>query len=322
MLAGGPMTSAEQPLIVVFGFGAQGKAQAKNLRDAGRNVAVSVRPESPHREEILAEGFSLIHDAHEAAAQCDIAALMIPDSAQPAFLNDYLAKTLRKGTAVIFAHGFNIHYKKIIPRNDLDVILVAPLGHGGAVREEFSAGGGVACALAVHQDATGRAWTIAEDYARGISKTGPFIKSTFAEETESDLFAEQAVLCGGMNALIRAAFDTLVAKGINPQIAYTSCLKEVRALANLLYDHGIDGARARISDTARYGDLTRGPRIIDDRVRATMETIFQEIRSGAFAKEFSEDAAEGFPTLNGLLEKDREHLIEIIYADRSMDLKK
>jgi ketol-acid reductoisomerase len=305
------------PNIVVFGFGDQGSAQARNLRDSGRRVAVVLRPKSPHRRHVGAASLNLIQDLGQAASQADIASVLIPDSVQPTFWKEYLEPNLPRGAAVIFAHGFNIHFKFIEPRSDLDIILVAPLGQAGAVRHEFTKGRGVPCALAVHQDATGRAWDIAKYYAEGISPHGPTIKTTFTEETESDLFAEQAVLCGGLNALIRAAFDTLVEAGHNPELAYSSCLREVRALSHLLYEHGIAGARDHISDTARYGDVTRGPRIINGHVRSTLKEIFAEIRSGKFAKEFKEDIKAGHPTLEQRITEDRKHLIEQIHRNFS-----
>lgn len=301
------------PQIIVFGFGSQGSAQGRNLRDSGRRVAVALRPKSAHSRHAAAASMNVIRDCAQAAQQANIASILIPDSEQPRFWKECLEPNLPSGAAVVFAHGFNIHYGFIKPRPDIDVILVAPLGQAEAVRSEYTKGRGVPCALAVHQDATGRAWNIAEDYANGISPKGSVIKTTFAEETESDLFAEQAVLCGGLNQLIRAAFDTLVEAGHNPELAYSSCLREVRALANLLYKHGIDGVRERISDTARYGDVTRGPRIIDDHVRATLKDIFNEIRSGEFAREYNDEISAGYPRLNQRLQEDRNHLIERVH---------
>lgn len=306
--------AATDPYIVVFGFGSQGSVQSKNLRDSGCRVAVAIRPTSRRARHVSASGLSLMRDLDAGARQADIACILIPDSEQQALWRRHLDRNLRAGSAVVFAHGFNIHHRFISPRPDLDIILVAPLGQAEAVRSEYLKGSGVPCALAVHQDATGRAWNIAEYYARKISPHGALIRSTFAEETESDLFAEQAVLCGGLNQLIRAAFDTLVAAGHNPELAYFACLREVRALAKLLYKHGIDGARRRISDTARYGDVTRGPRIIDDHVRATLKAVFDEIRTGAFAREYDEEVRSGFARLNQRLDEDRGHLIEKVHA--------
>lgn len=312
MLAKATMSTVE-PHIVIFGFGSQGSAQARNLRDSGKRIAVALRPRSNHKRHATSASINLIQDLTQAAKQAEIASILLPDSAQPGFWKEYLEPNLPQGAAMVFAHGFNIHYGFINPRPDLDVILVAPLGQAEAVRHEYTKGRGVPCALAVHQDATGRAWDIAESYARGINQQAPLIRTTFAEETESDLFAEQAVLCGGLNALIRAAFDTLVEAGLNPELAYSSCLREVRALANLLYEHGIVGTREQISDTARFGDITRGPRIIDQHVRTTLKEIFQEIRSGEFAKEYSNEIKAGHPRLSGQLEKDKSHLIEKIH---------
>jgi len=302
------------PNIVIFGFGDQGNAQARNLRDSGRRVVVALRPKSPRKRQATTASLNLIQDFAQAAAQADIASILIPDSEQPNLWKEYLEPNLPPGAAIIFAHGFNIHFRFIESRPDLDVILVAPLGQAGAVRHEFTKGRGVPCALAVQQDASGRAWETAEYYARGISHNGTLIKTTFAEETESDLFAEQAVLCGGLNALIKAAFETLVEAGHNPELAYSSCLREVRALAHLLYERGIAGARNHISDTARYGDVTRGPRIIDNHVKKTLQEIFNEIRSGEFAREFKEEIERGHPTMEERIARDREHLIEQVHA--------
>lgn len=302
--------------IVVFGFGAQGSAQAQNLADSGLNVSVFLRPTSPRIERAKKAGLPLLMDLRQAAAKAEIAVILFSDGEQPALWKE-IETSLPKNAAVIFAHGFSIHYKQIIPRANLDIILVAPMAQGAMLRSDFIAGKGTPCLTAIGQDATGNAKMIALNYARAIAKEGPFIETTFGEETETDLFAEQAVLCGGLFALIRAAFDTLVLKGYNPDIAYHCCLKEVRALANLVYEHGVAGGRERISDTALYGDLTRGPRIIDDHVRDEMKKILEEIKSGEFKEELLKDRKNGNPLLRRLLEQDKNHLIEKIHRKYS-----
>ena len=298
--------------IVVFGFGAQGSAQAKNLADGRRNVSVFLREKSPRIEFVKKEGIHLITDIGQAAGDAEIAVILLPDGEQVAALKD-IESLFPKNAAVIFAHGFNIHYGLIAPRKDLDIILVGPMAQGEMLRRDFIAGKGTPCQIAIAQDATGRAKEIAFEYARSIARDGPFIETTFAEETEADLFSEQVVLCGGLFELMRAAFDTLIEAGYNPDIAYFCCVKEVRALANLAYEHGIAGARERISDTALFGDLTRGPRVIDGHVRTEMKKILDDIKSGRFKDDLSKDRKNENRLLRSLLERDKNHLIEKIH---------
>lgn len=306
--------------IVVFGFGAQGSAQARNLAGSGEKVSVFLRPDSPRIDQVKVSKIRLLNKINDAAKEAQVAAILFSDGSQPDLWRE-IEPNLPKNAAVIFAHGFNIHYGRIVARSDLDVILVAPMAQGEMLRSDFVAKKGTPCLIAISQDATGHAKEIALEYAQGIGLGGPFINTTFAEETETDLFAEQAVLCGGLSALIRSAFDTLVGSGYNPDIAYHCCLKEVRALANLVYDYGIAGARERISDTALYGDLTRGPRIIDDHVRGEMKKILDEIRSGEFKNELLSDRKNGNPLLRSRLEQDKEHLIEMIHLKYSKETK-
>lgn len=298
--------------IVVFGFGAQGSAQAKNLADGRRNVSVFLREKSLRTELVKKECIDLITDIRQAAAQAEVAVMLLPDGEQLTVWKD-IEPSFPENAAVIFAHGFNIHYGLIIPRKDLDVILVGPMAQGETLRRDFIAGKGTGCQIAIAQNATGRAKEIAFEYARSIARDGPFIQTSFKEETETDLFAEQAVLCGGLFELMRAAFDTLVEAGYDPDIAYFCCLKEVRALADLVYEHGISGARERISDTALYGDLTRGPRIIDEHVRDEMKKVLGEIKSGAFKDELTADRKNGNARLRRLLERDKDHPIDKIH---------
>jgi len=299
--------------VVIFGYGAQGSAQALNLRDSGRGVSVCLRQQSPRTADVREAGIPLISDPVEAAGRARTSAILLPDGIQSYFYKEFLEKNLPEGAAIIFAHGLSIHYKLITPRPDLDVLLVAPLGHAEAVRGNYLKGGGVPCVIAVAQDASGEALGRAHDYARGISKAGPFIDSTFAEEVETDLFAEQALLCGGLPELIRASFETLTKAGYNADIAYFSCLKELRPIVKILDRLCITGLRENISDTARFGAITRGPRIIDEHTRAGLEKILAEIRSGKFMKEFIAECSDDQKTSTLEMKNDRSHPIEKIH---------
>ena len=302
---------------MVFGYGSQGSAQAQNLRDSGRNVKVFLRPGSPRIQEVREAGIPITTDTSKATKQTSIAAILIPDGEQPKLYKEVLEPNLPPGAAIVFAHGFTVHYRKIVPRPDLDVLLVAPLGQGETVRSDFVKGSGVPCLVAVAQDATGRALVRGHEYAKAISKTGPFIDTTFAEEVETDLFAEQAVLCGGVPELIRAAFETLVGAGYNADVAYFSCLRELRAITHLLDRHSIAGMRKHISDTARFGAVTRGPRIIDDQTRQTLTGVLEEIRSGAFSRELDEERKRGYPIVRSRIERERKHQLERIHRRHS-----
>ena len=304
---------------VIMGFGAQGSAQAQNLRDGGAQISVNLRPDSPRIREAEEAGLSVITDAAEAARSADTAVVLLPDSEQPAFYREVLGPNLRAGTAMVFAHGFSIHYGRITPRSDLDVLLAAPLAHGDTLRRDYVERGAVPCVTAVAQDATGQASERIREYAARICGRGPFIESSFSEEVETDLFAEQAVLCGGMPELVRAAFDTLAAAGYDERIAYVSCLRELRAIVELMWRDAIAGMRSRISDTARYGAITRGPRIINDSVRQELARILDEIRSGAFAKELAREQEEGFPRLKEMVDADEGHPIEGIHRSFGAD---
>ncbi len=299
--------------VTIFGFGAQGKAWALNLQDSGFAPVVYLRPESPRAAMARDAGLTVIHDPKVAAQQCSAAVLLLPDSEQSRFYREVLAEHLPHEAALVFAHGFALHYGEITPRPDLDTLLAAPLAHGDAVRSGFSEGVGAPCVLAVAQDATGRAEDRLQHLARGVCLKGPFIASTVAEEVEIDLFAEQAVLCGGVPELAKASFDTLVENGYQEEIAYFCCLSELRAIVDLLYRHAITGMRSRISDTARYGAVTRGKRIIDDHVRTQLREILSEIRSGRFAHELIEANREGQTELNAEMARDREHAMERIH---------
>jgi len=268
--------------LIVFGFGAQGSAQALNLRDSGRRVGVFARPESKRIKDINEHGLKLYTDPAEAARTANIAAIMLPDKEQAKFYEKYLEPNLPQNSAIVFAHGLAVHYGLIKPRADLDILLVAPLGHAEAVRNDYLTGTGVPCMLAVDRDASGFATARAHEYAKAISKTGPFINTTFIEEVETDLFAEQALLCGGLPELVKATFDTMVGAGYNADAAYFSCLKELRPIVSLMDRLGVDGMRERISDTARFGAITRGPRVIDSRTKTELLKILSEIKSGEY----------------------------------------
>lgn len=299
-----PLTSAQlapEPLadrrVAVLGFGAQGRAQALNLRDSGVQLVVGLRADSPRRAECAGEGLEVRTPA-EAAAECDVFALLVPDEAQPQLYEQVLAPALAPGAALLFAHGYNIHYKRLRPRDDLDVVMVAPLGIGEQVRSQYELGRGVPALLAVHQDASGGAAALAGAYAaaNGHARAAVFATS-FAEETETDLFAEQAVLCGGLGQLITAAFETLTEAGYPEELAYFCCLHEVKLIADLVQSRGLAGMRRSISSTAAYGDATRGPRVIGPDSRREMRALLAEIRDGRFAAALDAEMAAGAPTL-------------------------
>jgi len=296
--------------VAVLGFGAQGRAQALNLRDSGVAVVVGLRDGSPSAPRVEAAGLAYAPLA-TALRDADLVALLVPDAAQPALYAEAIAPALRPGAALVFAHGYNVHYGHIAPRADLDVLLVAPLGIGDQVRAQYLAGGGVPGLVAVQRDASGRAGARALGYARalGLARAG-IIESSFAEETETDLFAEQAVLCGGMSHLIVAAFETLVEAGYAPEVAYFCCLHEVALIANLTQARGIAGMRESISFTAEHGDYTRGPRVVGEATRAELKRILAEVRSGDYARELAAEVAAGGPTVAAGRAAARRNLIE------------
>lgn len=283
--------------VAVMGFGAQGRAQALNLRDSGVRVEVALRAGSPRRAECEREGLGVLEPA-EAARLADVCVMLVPDEAQPGLYEDVLHAALPAGAALLFAHGYNIHYGRLRPRADLDVVMVAPLGIGEQVRHQYELGRGVPALLAVHQDASGQAAAVAGAYAaaNGHARAAVF-QTSFAEETETDLFAEQAVLCGGLGQLITAAFETLTEAGYPEEVAYFCCLHEVKLIADLVQSRGIAGMRRSISNTAAYGDATRGPRVVGPQSREAMRELLAEIRDGRFAAELDAEMAAGAPTL-------------------------
>jgi ketol-acid reductoisomerase len=298
--------------VAIIGFGSQGHAQAQNLRDSGVEVIVGQRPGGAGYGRARNLGFEPVAVA-EAVKQAQVVQMLVPDQVQAALYEAEIRPGLTGGKMLMFSHGFNIHYGQIIPPPDVDVAMVAPKGPGHLVRREFEKGAGVPSLVAVHQDASGRALQRALSYARAIGATrAGVIETTFAEETETDLFGEQAVLCGGVTELIRAGFETLVEAGYRPEIAYFECLHELKLIVDLMYEGGISFMRYSISDTAEYGDLTRGSRIIGPEAREAMWEILEEIQSGEFAKEWILENLAGRPVYNALRSQGLHHPIEVV----------
>ena len=298
--------------VAVLGFGAQGRAQAVNLKDSAVAVSVGLRAASASRPAALSAGLAVAEPALAAAA-ADVVVMLVADEVQPEVYREVVEPHLPEGGALVFAHGYNIHYGRIRPRADLDVIMVAPNGIGEQVRAQYAAGHGVPGMIAVHQDVSGAARALALSYAwaQGHGRAG-IIESSFKEETETDLFAEQAVLCGGLTHLIAAGFNTLVEAGYAPEIAYFCCLHEIKLIADMVYARGIAGMRESISATAEFGDYTRGPRVIGPESRAAMRALLGEIQSGAFAKELEAEMQAGKPAIKGGRAAARAALIESI----------
>jgi ketol-acid reductoisomerase len=296
--------------ITIVGYGSQGHAHANNLKDSGADVTVGLRPGSASHAKASNAGIKAMA-IDEAVASADIVMMLAPDEHQAALYRDVIGPNIKEGAALAFAHGFNIHFEQIQPRADLDIIMIAPKGPGHLVRSTYVGGGGTPCLIAIAQDASGQAKDIALSYASGIGggRAG-VIETSFKEETESDLFGEQVVLCGGLTALIQAGYETLVDAGYAPEMAYFECLHEVKLIVDLIYEGGIANMRYSVSNTAEYGDLTRGPRIITDETRAEMRRILADIQSGAFAKEFILENQAGAPTIKALRRISREHSVE------------
>jgi ketol-acid reductoisomerase len=301
--------------VAIVGFGSQGHAHAQNLRDSGVTVLVSDLPGSDNAKRAEKAGFK-VQTAAEVTKQADVVMMLVPDQTQAVVYRNDVAPNLKDGAMLMFAHGFNIHYGQIVPPKTTDVTMVAPKGPGHLVRRQFEEGKGVPVLIAVHQDATGKARDLALSYAAALGglRAGG-LETSFAEETETDLFGEQAVLCGGCTELVTAGFDTLVEAGYNPEIAYFECLHELKLIVDLMWEKGIAGMRYSISDTAEYGDLTRGPRVIDENVRETMAEILSEIQSGEFAREWILENQANRPVYNALKRQGKEHLIEVVGKD-------
>ncbi len=298
--------------VAVIGYGSQGHAHAQNLKDSGVDVRVGLRPGSANAKKAEAAGLTVASIA-DASAEADVVMLTLPDTDIADVYNDHVAPNMSAGNAVYLAHGLNIRYNLITPASDLDVAMCAPKGPGHLVRRTYTEGGGVPALIAVHQDATGTAKAVALSYAHAIGGTrGGVIETTFAEETETDLFGEQVVLCGGLTSLIKAGFETLVEAGYQPEMAYFECLHEVKLIVDLMYEEGIAGMEYSISTTAEYGDLTRGPRIITADTKAEMQKILGEIKDGSFTKEFIGDYKAGAPKFNALRKASAEHPVEVV----------
>jgi ketol-acid reductoisomerase len=296
--------------VAVIGFGSQGHAHALNLRDSGVQVLVGLRPDSKSAERAREQELTVL-TAGEAAASADLVMILVPDELQADLYRDEIAPGLQPGNAVLFAHGFSIHFGQVVPPPVVDVLMVAPKGPGHLVRRTFVEGQGTPALLAVGQDATGQAHALGLAYAKGIGATrAGVIETTFAEETETDLFGEQCVLCGGVSELIRAGFDTLVEAGYQPELAYFECAHELKLIVDLIYEKGISGMRYSISNTAEYGDMTRGRRIVTDETRAEMKKILSEIQTGQFAKEWLLENRVGRPVFNAIARRDAEHPVE------------
>lgn len=302
--------------VAVLGYGSQGHAHAQNLRDSGvAEVAIALRPGSASAAKAEAAGFKVLSNA-DAAKWADLVMVLAPDEFQAAIYADDLAANLKPGAAIAFAHGLNIHFALIEPRADLDVIMIAPKGPGHTVRSEYQRGGGVPCLVAVAQNASGNAMEVALSYASAIGggRSG-IIETTFREECETDLFGEQAVLCGGLSHLIQAGFETLVEAGYAPEMAYFECLHEVKLIVDLIYEGGIANMRYSISNTAEYGDITSGPRVITSDTKAEMKRILADIQSGRFVKKFMLDNAVGRPELKAARKAAAAHPIEQVGAN-------
>ncbi len=296
--------------VAVIGFGSQGHAHALNLHESGVKVVVGLRPESARAEQARSHGLEVL-TPREAAAAGDLVMMLTPDELMGDLYYADVAPGLSPGNALLFAHGFAIHFGQVVPPAGVDVVMVAPKGPGHLVRRTYSEGAGTPGLVAVFQDASGSAQGLALAYAKGIGCTrAGVIETTFAEETETDLFGEQVVLCGGLSELIRAGFDTLVEAGYQPELAYFECLHEVKLIVDLIYEKGIAGMRYSVSNTAEYGDLTRGSRIITQDTRAEMRTILAEIQNGQFAKEWLLENKVGRPEFNAIARRQAEHPVE------------
>ena len=305
--------------VGIIGYGSQGHAQAQNLRDSGVNVIIAELPGTANYDLAKEHGFEPV-TAKELAEKADVIQILAPDELQAKIYASEIAPAMKKGKTLVFSHGFNIHYGQIVPPADIDVIMIAPKGPGHLVRSVYVEGGGVPNLIAIFQDASGKAKETALAYSKGIGGTrAGVLETTFKEETETDLFGEQAVLCGGCTALVKAGFETLVEAGYQPEIAYFECMHELKLIVDLMYEKGIAGMRDSISNTAEYGDVTRGPEIITEETKETMRDILADIQDGSFAREWLLENQVNRPVLNALRNIEKGHLIEQVGAKlRSM----
>jgi len=296
-------------VIAVIGYGSQGRGQAMNLKDSGLNVIIGIRP-GKSREQAVKDGFEVFEVA-EASRRADVIQVLLPDETQAGVFRNEIAGNLADGNCLMFSHGFNIHYGQIVPPDFVDVVMVAPKGPGHMVRRTYEEGKGVPALIAIHSDCSGKAKSIALAYAKGIGAARAVVfETTFREETETDLFGEQAVLCGGITSLIKAGFETLVDAGYAPEMAYLEVLHETKLIVDLIYEGGFTKMRDSISNTAQFGDLTRGPRVIGGESYMAMQEILEEIQDGSFAKEWILENMVNRPVFNALTKADEEHLIE------------
>lgn len=304
-----------QKTIAIIGYGSQGHAHALNLKDSGLNVIVGLYPGSKSAAKAEAAGLT-VKNVADAAKAADFIMILLPDEVQKTVYKNEIEPNLEEGNVLAFAHGFNIHFGQVVPPANIDVVMVAPKGPGHLVRRTYEQGQGVPSLFAVYQDASGQARDRAMAYARGIGGTrAGILETTFREETETDLFGEQAVLCGGLSALIKAGFETLVEAGYQPELAYFECLHEVKLIVDLVVEGGLAKMRDSISNTAEYGDYTRGPRIVNDQTKAEMRKILQEIQSGQFAREFVLENQSGKPGFTAMRRQEAEHPVEEVGKD-------
>jgi ketol-acid reductoisomerase len=300
--------------VAIIGYGSQGRAHANNLHDSGINVVVGARPNGASWMLAKQDGLAVATPA-EAAAKADLIAILTPDMVQPKIFDDAVRPNAKPGCSILFAHGFNIHFGQIKVPDTMDVIMVAPKGPGALVRRQYEEGKGVPCLMAIQQDASGEAFDRTLAYAHGIGGTrGGVITTTFAEETETDLFGEQAVLCGGTTELVVKGFETLVEAGYQPEVAYFECMHELKLIVDLLFEGGLAKMNRFISETAQYGDFTRGPRIVDDSTKERMKEILGEIKDGTFAKQWAAEYASGLKEFRRMEQADLNHPIETVGA--------
>ena len=306
-----PIAPLKGRTVAILGYGSQGHAHAQNLRDSGVKVIVANRKDSSNGRLAQEHGFDPM-SVEDAVNGADLVIVTLPDEVQPEVYSKSIAPNLQAGKTLGVTHGFNVHFKTIVPPDDVDVILVAPKGPGHLVRSEFEKGGGVPCLLAVHQDPSGKARATGLAWANGVggARSG-IIETTFKDECETDLFGEQAVLCGGLSALIKAGFETLTEAGYPPEMAYFECVHEVKLIVDLIYQGGLDYMRYSISNTAEYGDLTRGPRLINAQTKGEMKKILAEITSGQFAREWRAEYEGGMKNFKRLYEADHTHPVEV-----------
>ena len=304
------MNSSSSTKIAIVGYGSQGRAHALNLRDSGFDVTIGLRPGGPTEAKAQADGF-VVKAPAEAVKDADLVAILTPDMVQKKVYEEAVGPNMKPGACLLFAHGLNVHFDMIKPREDLDVVLVAPKGPGALVRREYEIGRGVPCIYAVYQDKSGKAEQLALEYAGGLGGArANIIKTTFKEETETDLFGEQAVLCGGASSLVQAGFETLVEAGYQPEIAYYEVLHELKLIVDLFYEGGITRMLEFISETAQYGDFVSGPRVIDASVKARMKDVLTDIQNGTFTRNWQAEYDAGLPNYRKFQQADKDHPIE------------